>query len=176
MSEFHDDYPQYELMAHHSEEAGKVKRKKLWKVFGIMLGITIFELIVGLYASKLGLLNEDRTSSITLKFLFIGLTLAKAGFIVLSFMHLGDEKKAMKYTILAPYTVFILYLIWLCVQEANYSKVNKHPMDMVIVNHKIQLNEDAKHGHGHDAPAGHDAKDASHEKHEGEAKPAEGHH
>lgn len=172
MSEFHDDYPQYELMAHHSEQDGKIKRKKLWRVFWIMLGITIFELIVGLNASQLGLLNDDRTSSIILKFLFIGLTLAKAGFIVLSFMHLGDEKKAMKYTILAPYTVFIVYLIWLCVQESNYAKVNKHPMDMIIVNQKIQLNEDAKHGHGHDAPAGHDTKDA----HEGEAKPAEGHH
>ena len=30
MSEFHDDYPQYELMAHHSDEAGVAKRKKLW--------------------------------------------------------------------------------------------------------------------------------------------------
>ena len=53
-------------------------------------------------------------------------------------------------------------------------------MDMIIVNQKIQLNEDAKHGHGHDAAghdaAGHDAKDASHGAHEGEAKPAEGHH
>lgn len=176
MSEFHDDYPQYEFMAHHSEEEGKKKRRKLWNVFWIMLAVTIIELIIGFKASSLGLLNDDRTSGIALKFIFIGLTIFKAYFIVMSFMHLGDEKKAMKWTILAPYTVFILYLVWLCVQEANYSKVNKHPMDMVIVKQKIQLNEDAKHGHGHDAPAGHDAKDASHEAHEGDAKPAEGHH
>ena len=176
MSEFHDDYPQYELMAHHSEEAGKKKRRKLWNVFWIMLGVTILELIIGFQASSMGLLNDDRTSGLMLKVIFIGLTIGKAYFIVFSFMHLGDEKKAMKWTILAPYTIFILYLIWLIVQEANYSNVNKHPMDMIIVNQKIQLNEDAKHGHTHDAPAGHDAKDASHEKHEGDAKPAEGHH
>ena len=176
MSEFHDDYPQYELMAHHSEEAGKKKRRKLWNVFWIMLGVTILELIIGFKASSMGLLNDDRTSGLLLKFIFIGLTIGKAYFIVFSFMHLGDEKKAMKWTILGPYTVFILYLIWLIVQEANYSKVHKHPMDTVIVNQKIKLNEDAKSGHGHDAPAGHDAKDASHEAHEGEAKPAEGHH
>ena len=169
MSEFHDDYPQYEFMAHHSEEAGKAKRKKLWKVFWIMLAVTILELVIGSYASKLGLLNDDRTSSITLKFIFIGLTLLKAGFIVLSFMHLGDEKKAMKWTILGPYSVFILYLVWLLVQEANYSKGNKHPMDNIIVQQKIELNEAAKHGH-HQGAEHHEAKG------EETAKPTEGEH
>ena len=176
MSEFHDDYPQYEFMAHHSEEDGKKKRRKLWNVFWIMLAVTIVELIIGFQASSLGLLNDDRTSGVSLKIIFIGLTIFKAFFIVMSFMHLGDEKKAMKWTILAPYTMFIVYLIWLCVTEANYCKINKHPMDMVIVKQKIHLNEAAKNGHGHDAPAGHDAKDASHESHEEPAKPAEGHH
>lgn len=175
MSEFHDDYPQYELMAHHSEEAGKKKRRKLWNVFWIMLAVTIVEVIIGFQASSLGMLNEDRTSGVTLKIIFIGLTIFKAFFIVFSFMHLGDEKKVMKWSILGPYMVFILYLVWLCVQEANYAKVHKHPMDDIIVQQKIQLNEDAKHGHSDDAPAGHDTKDASHDSHEA-AKPAEGEH
>ena len=34
MSEFHDDYPQYEFMAHHSEEAGVGIRRKLWNEIG----------------------------------------------------------------------------------------------------------------------------------------------
>ncbi len=159
MSEFHDDYPQYEFMAHHSEEegkyeslgkfynAGKIKRRKLWNVFWIMLGITIFELIIGSYANKLGLLNPDRTSTVTLKILFIGLTLCKAGFIVLSFMHLGDEKKSMKYAILAPYMIFILYFVYIIVGEANYCKLNKEKMDGLIVKQKIELNEAAKKPH-----------------------------
>jgi cytochrome c oxidase subunit 4 len=168
MSEFHDDFPQYELMAHHSEEEGKKKRRKLWNVFWIMLCVTIVELIIGFKASSLGLLNEDRTSGIVLKFIFIGLTIAKAFFIVFSFMHLGNEKKAMKYTIIAPYTVFILYLIWICIAEANYCKIHKEKMDDIIVQQKIELNAAAKSGHGHDAGA-------AHEQHE-EAKPAEGTH
>ena len=176
MSEFHDDYPQYEFMAHHSEEDGKKKRRKLWNVFWIMLAVTIIELIIGFNASKMGLLNDDRTSGLVLKIIFIGLTIGKAYFIVFSFMHLGDERKPMKWTILAPYTIFILYLIWLIVQEANYSKVNKHPMDSIIVNQKIELNEAAKHGHGHDDAEHHDAKGASHESHDEPAKPAEGEH
>lgn len=147
MSEFHDDYPQYEFMAHHSEEEGKIKRRKLWNVFWIMLAVTIIELAIGFKAASLGLLNDDRTSSVILKFIFISLTILKAYFIVLSFMHLGDEKKSMKYSVLAPYTLFILYLVYIIVGEANYSKVHKAKMDELIVKQKIHLNEMAKSGH-----------------------------
>jgi cytochrome c oxidase subunit 4 len=153
MSEFHDDYPQYEFMAHHSEEEGKVKRKKLWRVFWIMLAVTIVELIIGSNAYKWGLLNPDRTSSIILKIIFIGLTIGKAYFIVMSFMHLGDEKKGMKYSVLVPYTIFILYFVYIIVAEANYCKVNKQKMDELIVKQKIDLNEAAKNPH-HEEPAG----------------------
>ncbi|HEY0031485.1 MAG TPA: cytochrome C oxidase subunit IV family protein [Bacteroidia bacterium] len=176
MSEFHDDYPQYELMAHHSEEEGKKKRRKLWNVFWIMLGVTIVELIIGFQASSWGLLNDDRTSGIMLKVIFIGLTIGKAFFIVFSFMHLGDEKKVMKWSVLAPYTIFILYLVWIIVEEANYSRIHKHEMDNIIVNQKIELNEAAKNPHHdehHDAaaPGAHDGHEA--EGHKEEAKPAE---
>ena len=114
--EFHDDYPQYEHMYQHSEEAGKSKRKKLWMVFWIMLGITIFELIVGFNATKWGL-----TGGMLLKALFIGLTVAKAGFIVMSFMHLGHETKFFKYTILAPYSLFIVYLLFIVLVEGTFA-------------------------------------------------------
>lgn len=175
MSEFHDDYPQYEFMAHHSEEEGKKKRRKLWNVFWIMLAVTIVELIIGFKASSLGLLNDDRTSGTLLKIIFIGLTLFKAFFIVMSFMHLGDEKKVMKWSILAPYTVFILYLVWICVTESVYAKDHKHPMDQIIVQQKIELNEAAKSGHGHEE---HGAKHEEHgaANHDEAAKPAEGEH
>jgi len=147
MSEFHDDYPQYELMAHHSEEEGKIKRRKLWNVFWIMLTVTIVELTIGFYAKELGLLNPDRTSTGILKVLFIGMTLGKAFFIVYSFMHLGDEKTGLKYCVIAPYTVFILYLAYILIAEANYVKVHKDPMDPLIVKQKIELNEAAAKGH-----------------------------
>jgi len=147
MSEFHDDYPQYEFMAQHSEEAGKKARKKLWGVFWIMLVVTIVELIIGFKAHSWGLLNEDRTSTVTLKFIFIGLTIGKAFFIVFEFMHLGHERKWLKWSVLAPYIIFIIYLIGIIVQEANYSKVHKEKMDELIVNQKNALNEAAKTGH-----------------------------
>ena len=55
--EFHDDYPQYEMLAHHSEEEGKLKRRKLWNVFWIMLAVTIVELIIGSFSLQWGLLD-----------------------------------------------------------------------------------------------------------------------
>jgi len=140
MSEFHDDYPQYELMAHHSEEEGKTIRRKLWNVFWIMLAVTILELIIGTYSSKMGLLEPDRTSSVLLKFIFIGLTLFKAFFIVFSFMHLGHERKAMKYSVLAPYMIFVLFLIYVIITEAVYCGIHKNKMDNLIVKQKIELN------------------------------------
>lgn len=119
--EFNDNYPQYEMMAHHSEEEGKVARKKLWMVFWIMLVVTIVELIIGSYAGSMGLLTEKKTSTLTLKIIFIGLTILKAGYIVISFMHLGHERKWFKWTILAPYIFFIIYLVWLVLIEGVYS-------------------------------------------------------
>jgi cytochrome c oxidase subunit 4 len=151
MSEFHDDYPQYELMAHHSEEEGKVKRRKLWNVFWIMLVVTIVELIIGFYASDWHLLNDDRTSKVSLKVIFIGLTIGKAFFIVFSFMHLGHEKKWMKWCVLGPYMIFIIYLVFIIVGEANYSLVHKEKMDELIVKQKNALNEAAKNPHHSDA-------------------------
>jgi cytochrome c oxidase subunit IV len=170
MSEFHDNYPQYELMAHHSEEEGKIKRRKLWNVFWIMLAATIIELIIGSYAKQLNLLDlPGRTSTSLLKLIFIGLTLGKAFFIIFSFMHLGDEKKALKYCIIAPYTIFILYLVYVLVAEANYVKVHKDKMDHLIEQQKNDLNAAAAAGHEHhEAGAAHEEG----EKHEG----AEEHH
>ncbi len=118
--EFHDDYPEYEKMSNHSEEEGKPIRKKLWMVFWIMLGVTILELIIGTYSSKMGLLDSERRSSTILKIIFVGLTVLKAGYIVMIFMHLGHEVKFMKWTILAPYIVFICYLIFIVLVEGTY--------------------------------------------------------
>ncbi|MBN8703385.1 MAG: cytochrome C oxidase subunit IV family protein [Bacteroidetes bacterium] len=167
MSEFHDDYPNYEAMAHHSEEEGAVKRKKLWKVFWIMLGITIIELIIGFMAKDWHLLDDRNKSTLLLKVLFIGFTIAKAAYIVLSFMHLGDERKVFKYTILAPYCLFITYLIWIVTTEGTYSSSTerKSAMDQNVIDQQEML---LKGGHGeeHGATEKHtDEKEKSHEGH-----------
>ncbi len=125
--EFHDDFPQYELRDQHDEAEGKKQRRRLWNVFWIMLGITVFELSLGSYAASKGF---DKTA---LKVIFISLTIVKAYYIVYAFMHLGHEVKSMKWIIIGPYTTFILYLVFMAtVTEGNYSAVHKvSPPDKV---------------------------------------------
>ena len=48
------------------------------------------------------------------------LTLVKAAYIVMSFMHLGDERRNIRLIILAPYAFFILYLLYIGLVESNY--------------------------------------------------------
>jgi len=54
------------------------------------------------------------------KWTFIALTLVKAAYIVMSFMHLGDERRNIRAIILLPYALFALYLIWIAIWESNY--------------------------------------------------------
>ena len=147
MSEFNDDYPSYETMAHHTEEEGKVKRKTLWRVFWYMLAITIFELVIGSMAPSHGW-----SGTLGIKFLFIGLTIVKAGFIVMAFMHLGHEVTFMKYAILAPYIIFISYGIFIILDEGVYSgdPQNRTTVDPILIKQQLDL----KAGHGqHNAAA-----------------------
>lgn len=110
-----DDVFEYSLYTHHSEEEGKGKRKKLWGVFWLLLVVTILEVGLGLKFSRV---PEMKT---LLFYTFIGLTIVKAAYIVLTFMHLGEENKFFKYIVLVPYILFILYLIFIAISEANYN-------------------------------------------------------
>lgn len=111
-----DDIIEYSLHTHHSEEAGKKIRKKIWVVTGILTVITLVEVLVGMFFGRS--LTHGATWE-AIKWGYIILTIIKAGYIVLVFMHLGDEKKMLKYLILIPYFIFIIYLIFIGLTEAN---------------------------------------------------------
>ena len=166
--EFNDGAPQYELMAHHTEEDGVVKRKKLWRVFWIMLAITIAELIVGFNQKAWHLTTPEGTTSLGLKFFFVFFTVAKAAFIVLSFMHLGDEKKALKYTILTPYCLFVLYLVWIVTTEGTYAMDYREQMDKNILEQRDKL----KSG----LPEEHESAATEEETHSEAGRKEESHH
>ena len=110
---------EYSLSANHDDEHGKALRKKIWKVTIILTAITIVEVITGGSIKQFydGVPNE---SWWMIKWGFIFLTMIKAGYIVLSFMHLGDERKNFRYMVLGPYILFILYLIFHLFTEASY--------------------------------------------------------
>ena len=107
-----DDIIEYSLDVTHSEEAGKKIRKQIWFVTALLSVVTIVEVALGIYIKQ----GTDLWPYV--KWTFIALTLVKAGYIVMIFMHLGDERKAFKWVILLPYVLFILYLLFICLVEA----------------------------------------------------------
>lgn len=113
-----DDVIEYSLHAHHSEEQGKKIRRKIWKVTAILTLITFVEVLVGVVWTKTAL-GETSWAWAGIKVGYIVLTLVKAAYIVLVFMHLGEERKAMKYVILVPYILFITYLIFIALYEGT---------------------------------------------------------
>ncbi len=91
----------------------------IWKVFLILLVVTAVEVALGII--KPGFLIDTQILGIKLlNHLFIALTLVKAAYIVMSFMHLGHETKSLRWTILLPVLVLIPYLAVLILIEGQY--------------------------------------------------------
>lgn len=103
----------YAINAHHDEAKGVELRKTIWFVAGLLTLITGIEVALG------GFIKQDHDLWEAVKWAFIVMTLVKAGYIVLKFMHLGDERKNLKWTILGPYLLFALYLIFIAVKEGT---------------------------------------------------------
>jgi cytochrome c oxidase subunit IV len=116
-----DSYP---LNAHHSEEEGVKIRKNIIFVTVLLTVITAVEVAIGVIFKR-----SETFSWEMIKWTFVTLTLVKAGYIVMSFMHLGEERSVMKKTILIPYLVFIVYLVFIAITEGFghlYNLTNFH--------------------------------------------------
>ena len=116
----------YSLSANHDEEHGKAVRKTVMFVTILLTAITIFEVVMGATVKQFYDFEPNQYWWMV-KWLFIGLTLFKAGYIVLKFMHLGDETKSFKYILLVPYFIFIAYLIFILLTESSYWNIILFP-------------------------------------------------
>ena len=110
----------YSLSANHDEAHGVQIRKTIWKVTGILTAITLIEVFIGAFIKQYDASGGDNSLWPFVKIAFIILTVVKAAYIVLVFMHLGDERKNFKWIILGPYILFIIYLIFICLTESSY--------------------------------------------------------
>jgi cytochrome c oxidase subunit IV len=96
----------------HGEHEG-MSKKRIWRVFYILLGITCIEFVVAL-----GVAPHYR-GSIWINPIYIVLTLFKAFYIVGYFMHLKFEKLDMALAIILP-ILFIIALILVLTNESHY--------------------------------------------------------
>jgi cytochrome c oxidase subunit 4 len=97
----------------HGEHEGMTK-KKIWGVFGILLGITVIEFIIALWAIPNGYMTQHIGN-----YIYIGLTLLKAFYIVAYFMHLKYEKLGLQLCLSVSF-IFIIYFIVLMFIEGGY--------------------------------------------------------
>lgn len=96
-------------------EEGKKVRNKILGVTALLSVITIVEILIGVYYSKT---HVSAGTWQAIKWFYIILTLVKAGYIVLVFMHLGDERKNLRTTVLLP-MVLVIYFIFICIFEGD---------------------------------------------------------
>lgn len=105
MSDIH-----HEHVSHESVEKAHsgLSKKVIWKVFWILLGVTIFEVSISFTP-----LSKD-----VLLYTFIVLTIVKAYYIVGYFMHLKFEVMPLQWSLLLPF-VLIVYLIFIAIYEGT---------------------------------------------------------
>lgn len=99
---------------HEGGEHETMTRKKIWKVFFILLAITCVEFIIALvvvpgHPEYLRVANP----------VYIVLTLLKAFYIVAYFMHLKFEKLGLALAIIVP-IIFIIGLILVLTNESHH--------------------------------------------------------
>ena len=84
------------------------KIAKLWKTAGILLAITVVEFIIAF----------TMPHGVAKTFLFVILTIVKAGYIVGEFMHLRHEVKVLFWAVLLP-MIFIGWMLVAFVYEGT---------------------------------------------------------
>jgi len=100
----------------HDDHAGLTKGK-IWKVFGILLFITVIEFIIALWVKPQGYFGDHAV--LIGNTLYILLTLLKAFYIVAYFMHLKYEKLGLQLCLTVSF-IFIIYFIALMLIEGGY--------------------------------------------------------
>lgn len=105
MSDIH-----HEEISHDTLEKAHsgLNTKVIWKVFWILLGVTIFEVSI----------SFTSISKEILLYTFVVLTIVKAYYIVGYFMHMKFEEVPLQWSILLPF-VLIVYLIFIAIYEGT---------------------------------------------------------
>ncbi|WP_199118271.1 cytochrome C oxidase subunit IV family protein [Pedobacter sp. ASV28] len=98
--------------AHEAHES--MSKSKIWKVFFILLFITVIEFIIALWA-----IPGHHMSQHVGNYVYIALTLLKAFYIVAYFMHLKYEKLGLQLSLTVSF-IFIIYFIVLMLIEGGY--------------------------------------------------------
>lgn len=93
--------------------------QKIWGILIFLSIVTTVEVVLGIYKPDF-LVKTDFLGMKVLNWIFIILTLVKAYYIAWDFMHLRDEKKALRRAIVWTPIFLVLYLVFILLAEADY--------------------------------------------------------
>ncbi len=93
--------------------------QKIWGVLAFLTLVTAIEVVLGIF--KPAVLTDTYVLGMkVLNWIFIILTLVKAYYIAWDFMHLRDEKSALRRAIVWTPVFLVLYLAFILLVEGNY--------------------------------------------------------
>ena len=92
--------------------------QKIWGVLVLLSIVTAVEVALGISKPKI-LLTYFLNMKI-LNWIFISLTIVKAYYITWDFMHMRDETKILRRTVVWTFVFLVLYLVFILIQEAGY--------------------------------------------------------
>lgn len=118
----HPQAPTAHAQAAHGEHS--FDTKAIWRTFWILLVITCFELVIGMFVAP----NFPHNKKVWFNILYIIFTGAKAFYIIAEFMHLRHELKNLIMTIAIPALLFIWFIgafLW----EGNSFKQLRNTLD-----------------------------------------------
>jgi cytochrome c oxidase subunit IV len=122
------------VLSHHHDinsEESKGQVKLIWRIFWFLLIITLIEVVLGM---KFAYLMPKGAAN----FIFLALTLVKAGYIVKVFMHLGDEVKSFITTVLIPLVLFVWFIIAFLADGSFWLKMNdESPARQSVTTHQV---------------------------------------
>lgn len=92
--------------------------QKIWGVLIFLSIVTIIEVALGILKPEA--LMAKVLSMKIINWIFIILTLVKAYYITWDFMHVRDERKSLMSSIVFPLVIFIPYVMFILILEADY--------------------------------------------------------
>jgi len=96
----------------------KSNTQKIWGVLIFLSIITAIEVVLGIYKPEILMIQVLGMKG--LNWIFIILTIVKAYYIAWDFMHLRDEKPALRRVIVWTGVFLISYLMFILLQEGGY--------------------------------------------------------
>lgn len=97
----------------------KSNTQKIWGVLIFLTIVTAVEVVLGIIKPEI-LLKSSFLGMKLLNWIFIILTLVKAYYIAWDFMHLRDEKSALRRAIVWTPIFLVAYLVFILLFEADY--------------------------------------------------------